>query len=189
VTTIETARLTLDRLTEGDVEALLDYRNDPEVARYQSWERFTPEQANEMLLSQRSLDPGTPGHWTQFAARLRNDGALIGDLGLFVDGDDPRLGEIGFTFGRQHQGKGFAGEATAALLDFAFGVLRLHRIRAIVDCRNFPAQRMLERSGFRREGHFLQHAWFKGAWCDEFLYAMLAAEWRSAADRNRGPRS
>jgi len=35
----------------------------------------------------------------------------------------------------------------------------------------------MERVGLRREGHFLKNAWFKGRWADEYLYAVLQAEW------------
>jgi RimJ/RimL family protein N-acetyltransferase len=176
----ETPRLALVRLDRSDVDALVAYRNDPEVARYQSWDGMTLGEATELVDRQALRVPGAAGEWFQFAVRFKADGRLIGDLGLFVEAGDARLGELGFTFDRAHQGRGLATEATTALLRFAFGTLGLHRIEAIVDCRNAPAIRLLERLGLRREGHFLQHAWFKGAWCDEFLYALLRTDWNSS---------
>ncbi len=47
----------------------------------------------------------------------------------------------------------------------------------MVDCLNDRSVALLERLGFRREGHFLQNVWFKGAWGDEYLYAILREEW------------
>jgi RimJ/RimL family protein N-acetyltransferase len=173
----ETARLVLGRLDPSDVDALLAYRNDPEVARYQSWDGMTLAEANDLVASQAERVPGAAGDWFQFAVRLKADGRLVGDFGLFVEAGDARLGELGFTFDRAHQGRGLATEAATALLRFAFWTLSLHRLKAIVDCRNAPAIRLLERLGFRREGHFLQHTWFKGAWCDEYLYALLRSDW------------
>jgi RimJ/RimL family protein N-acetyltransferase len=175
---IRTPRLILDRLAADDLPELGNYRSDPEVARYQSWEHWTLDDGRRLLQSQEGLSPGTPGAWFQFAVRLEAGGELIGDCGLWVDAEDPRLGEIGFTFGRRHQGQGLASEATEAVLRFAFDGLQLHRVKAVVDCRNLPAVRLLERLGLRREGHHLQHAWFKGAWCDEYAYAALRAEWQ-----------
>ena len=35
----------------------------------------------------------------------------------------------------------------------------------------------------RREGHYLQNVWFKGAWGDEYQYAMLRSEWNGKAGR------
>jgi len=33
----------------------------------------------------------------------------------------------------------------------------------------------------RREGRFVQNAWFKGRWSSEYLYAMLEDEWPRAS--------
>lgn len=62
--------------------------------------------------------------------------------------------------------------------DYAFFTLDLHRITATTDVLNTPSYTLLERLGFRREGHYLENVWFKGAWGDEYLYAMLQREWR-----------
>ena len=175
---VDTPRLVLDRLTASDVSAFLAYRNDPEVARYQSWDSITLAEASQFVESQAKLAPGMPGEWFQFAVRLKPSDHLIGDCGLFVEPTDRRVGELGFTFGRDHQRLGLATEAAQALLRFAFGVLHLQRVKAVVDCRNTPAIRLLERVGLRRDGHFVRRAWFKGAWCDEYLYAALATDWQ-----------
>ena len=39
------------------------------------------------------------------------------------------------------------------------------------------AAALLRRVGFRREAHFIQNSWYKGAWGDEFLFAILHSEW------------
>jgi RimJ/RimL family protein N-acetyltransferase len=176
-----TARLRLRRFEERDIDTLLAYRNDPAVARYQSWDAFTRQEAEALIAEQGTVAPGTPGRWLQLAVELAEDGALVGDCALHVREEDRRLGEVGFTFARQHQGRGLASEAMQALLELAFATIGLHRLAAVVDTANAPAIRLLERLGFRREGHFRQHVWFKGAWGDEYVYALLASDWRRAA--------
>ena len=175
---LETERLRLRRFAEADLPAFIAYRNDPEVARYQSWDGITEGEARAFLAWVRRARPGKAGSWFQFAVALKASDALLGDVGLFVSGDDPRLGEIGYTLARDQQGHGYATEAVRAVLAYAFETLALHRVTATADCRNTPSYRLLERVGMRREAHFLQHAWYKGEWCDEYLYAMLRAEWR-----------
>ena len=59
------------------------------------------------------------------------------------------------------------------MLRYAFTKLDLHRVYAVTDTRNAPAQRLLERVGFRREAKFVKNTWFKGEWSSEFLYAYL----------------
>jgi RimJ/RimL family protein N-acetyltransferase len=175
---IDTPRLRLRRLEPGDLAAFLAYRNDPEVARYQSWESISSAEAAALIDAQAGLAPGVPGKWFQLAVTRRDGGELLGDCALHVEAADLRLGEVGFTFSRGAQRQGFAAEAVAAVLRLAFERLELHRVKAVVDVDNAPAVRLLERLAFRREAHFRQHVWFKGAWGDEYVYAMLAEEWR-----------
>jgi ribosomal-protein-alanine N-acetyltransferase len=173
-----TARLRLRPFAEGDLPVFLAYRQDPEVARYQGWDdTFSREDAEALFARQRGLVPGTPGAWSQIAVEEIASGIVVGDCALHVNGDDPRQAEIGFTLARTQQGRGYAAEAVGALLGFVFGTLGLHRVVAVTDARNDSAARLLERVGFRREGHYIQNAWFKGAWGDELSFAILRDEW------------
>ena len=175
-TRLESERLILRRFTDSDLVRFLAYRNDPEVARYQAWESCTEREAAVMIEELESLQPGTPGEWFQFAIALKETNALVGDCALKVV-QDGRQAEVGFTLSREHQGKGYASEAVSRLLDYAFGDLGLHRVVAITDRENEPSFALLERLGMRREGHFVQNAWFKGRWVSEYLYAVLEDEW------------
>ena len=176
---IESARLVLRRMAGEDLAPFLAYLNDPEVARYQSWVSYTEQQAREVIERQKALEPGTPGQWFTFGAELKETGAFIGHVALSVKEDDPRQAEIGFTFARAHQGRGLAREAAEAVLGYAFGALGLHRVVAVADCENERSVALLEWLGMRREGHFVENIWFKGAWGSEYLYAVLRREWPS----------
>ncbi len=155
----------------------MTYRADPEVARYQSWSDYTLELGTAFVDAMQGAEPGVPGEWFQFALDDRDSGALVGDLALQVDADEPRTAEVGFTLAPEHQGKGYGTEALGALLGLAFETYELHRIVAVTDALNVPAAAMLERVGFRREGHFQENVFFKGAWGSEFLFAILEREW------------
>ena len=174
---IDSERLILRRFEDSDLDLFVAYRNDPEVARYQSWDSFDEREAKAFIREMASAQPGVPGDWFQFAVESRETGELVGDCALQVDGQEPYRAELGFTLAREHQGKGFASEAVSRLLTYAFTSLDLHRIFAIADCRNEPSWTLLRRLGLRQEGHFLQNVWFKGEWSDEYLYAVLKDEW------------
>ena len=176
-TWIESERLILRRFKDSDLDPFVAYRNDPEVARYQSWDSFDEQEARAFIREMGSAQPGVPGEWFQFAVEAKEIGGLVGDCALQVDGQEPYRAELGFTLAREHQRKGFASEAVTRLLDYAFEFLELHRIFAIADCRNKPSWTLLERVGLRQEGHFLESVWFKGEWSDEYLYAVLNDEW------------
>jgi RimJ/RimL family protein N-acetyltransferase len=176
-TQLETPRLIIRRFQDTDLAAFVDYRNDPEVARYQGWDSISPPKAQSFIQVQKRIEPGIPGQWFQFAVESKASGELAGDCGLCVTVQDARQAQLGVTFARAHQGQGLATEAVTAVLDFAFINLDLHRVIAIVDAENTPSARLMERAGMRREGHFLKNAWFKEHWSDEYLYAVLQAEW------------
>jgi aminoglycoside 6'-N-acetyltransferase len=55
--------------------------------------------------------------------------------------------------------------------------LGLHRVYVVTDQENRHSVAHLERIALRREGSFVQNAWFKGRWSSEYLYAILGDEW------------
>ena len=165
-------RLIARRFRPDDLAAFVAMRNDPEVARYQSWERYTEEDGRDFIAGLAGMAPGDPG-WFQFALEEKASGAFIGDCGLCIDPADARLGRIGYTIARPQWNRGFATEAVAALAAFAFERFSLHRITASVDPRNVASCRVLEKAGFRKAAHFRQSEWFKGQWADDAIYARL----------------
>lgn len=194
---IRTERLLLRSFVPGDAPALAAYRSDPEVARYQSWDAPYSLEAAEELIGQmqgRHLVPPRAGEWNQIAIQtlpplaprmaLRATSeppehtTLIGDCVFRLDPGDARQASIGFTLARAYQHRGYATEAVRGLLGGLFDGLGLHRVTALCDAENRPSQRVLERVGMRREAHFVQNVFFKGAWGSEFAYAMLREEWR-----------
>ena len=177
---LRTPRLHLRPLTPDDIPAIAHYRDDPEVSRHQSWDRYTNDDARALVESVAGCTPGTPGQWFQWGI-TRADGLLLGDCGLKILGDEPRLGQIGYTLGRAHQRQGYATEAVRAVLDLAFARLGLHRVSASVDADNHASLALLERLGLRREAHFKRSEWFKGAWVDDIVYAVLRDEWPGVA--------
>jgi RimJ/RimL family protein N-acetyltransferase len=174
---LTSARLRLRRFRESDLPVFCRYRADPEIARYQSWSDFTEADGRRFFEQQSKLHPDTPGAWFQMAIELQSTGEMLGDCALHILANELRQGEIGFTLAAGCQGMGYATEAIIRLLDYVFHNLGKHRVIAVTDAENQRAARVLERIGFRREGHFLQNAWLKGNWGDEYSYALLREEW------------
>lgn len=177
ITPLTSPRLLLRRLIPSDASALAAYRSDPRVSRFQSWSSYTRADADALIASQAEVIPDTPGTWLQLAITLSSDGSLIGDLGLHFRADMPNQMEIGITLAAPFQGRGYASESIACVLDYAFTTLGKHRVFAITDAKNSAAAALFERAGFRREGNFIENVLFKGDWGDEFLFAVRAEEW------------
>lgn len=178
---METERLILRRFTDADLEPLLAYRNDPGVARYQSWESCDEDDARHLIAAVKSLRPGMPGRWLQVAVELRETRELIGDVAFGVRGDDPSRAEVGFTFAQVHQGRGYATEAMTRLLRYLFETLNLAHLAAITDSENRPAAALLNRLGFRRRGS--RPVTFKGRPAREDRHSLSREEWRQTVPR------
>jgi len=172
---IRCARVTLRRLILDDAPAIAAYRSDPDVARYQSWETYPIERAEELCRTQQAIAFGAPGTWAQLAIVRNEDGAVIGDCGVHFLADDPRTIELGITMSTGAQGKGFAREALAGVIEHVGVRMGVNRVRARVDTRNTPALRVFERLGFAPEGP-PERAMFKGNWCEEVVLARSGAD-------------
>ncbi len=174
---LSSARLLLRRLRVEDAGPLCAYRSLPEVARYQYWNSFGPDDAICLIDEQSNAEPNVPGTWFQLAIVNAATGCLIGDCGLHCLNDDPRQMEIGITLSPSHQGRRYADEAIGCVLDYVFGSWDKHRVFAAIDVLNLPAIALCRRMGFRQEAHYVENIWFKGRWGSEFLFAMLKREW------------
>ncbi|MEV4316308.1 GNAT family protein [Actinocrispum sp. NPDC049592] len=174
----ETERLVIREFEDRDAEVFAEYRSDPEVARYQSWDTpMTVAEARARIARYRTLDPTAEG-WFQYAIEL--DGSLIGDIGVGTH-QNLMQAEIGFTLAPPYQGKGYATEAVCRVVEHLFTDRGLHRLSAGCDGRNDASARLLERVGFRREGLQRQHTWIKGEWTDDLLFGLLASDYAEMA--------
>jgi RimJ/RimL family protein N-acetyltransferase len=175
---LETQRLMLRPLRLSDAQVIAEYRSDPQIARYQSWNTpYSISDAKQLIEEMRDTQPGTPGKWYQLAIELIHGRHMIGDCAFYILEADAMQAEIGFTLARQHQGLGYASEAVRRLLGYLLVDNSLHRVRANCDEENVASASLLERVGMRREAHFIESLWFKGHWSSEYWYAVLRREW------------
>ncbi len=170
---LATSRLTLRRFTTQDESAIRTYATDPRVMHYLEEGPMTQEQVQAWLDNQ-------CGEAAQaFPAILNQTGQLIGHM-VFHLWFAPQTYEIGWVFHPAHQGKGYATEAAAALLRYAFVDLQAHRVIATCQPENPASYRIMEKIGMRREGYFRQCILRPdGVWWDEYFYAILAEEWHN----------
>jgi RimJ/RimL family protein N-acetyltransferase len=182
---IETERLLIRRYRDADVADIAAYSTtdaDFWLTRNLDYEP-TPEGVRAWWAPRRAVDPATDPEWMPLVVERKADGRAVGHTGLgILRSGAGRQGTIGWLLGRRTQGQGLATEFAWALLGFGFGRLGLHRIAARTALDNAPSWRLMERLGMRREAHFRESHQLRGAWRDEVVYAMLAAEWKA-----RGP--
>ncbi len=145
---ITTSRLLIRPLALGDTDAVLAYRSDAEITRYQMWRPTAAEDIRRFIREQAGCIPGMPGIWFQMAIVFNDSGELLGDCGIHVSMNESANAELGLTLKADAQHQGFASEALAALIDYCFTALHMSRVTARVFSMNLPALALVERLGF-----------------------------------------
>lgn len=87
----------------------------------------------------------------------RESGLLVGEAGLFPLSPDGPDVALGYAFGSRWWGRGYATEASCAVIAEAFGPLGMDRLVAITREANRGSRHVLEKLGFRMEG--VRHVW------------------------------
>jgi len=183
---IETDRLLLRSYRHNDLDALADLLSIPEVMRYLFEEPLSHNEA-EATLHRRILMQAIEREGDRLALVVtpRKSGTMIGTVNLTLRHEEHQQGEVGYVFHPDHHGKGYATEATQALLELGFRSGMFHRIYGRCDARNIQSMKLMERLGMRREAHFTENEWFKGEWRSEYHYAILRREWEVAKQARR----
>ena len=176
---IQTERLRLRAHRPDDLQALLDYYSDPEVARYIPWEPWSRADA-ETHLQKRLGRTGIDGPGSALGLVVEREERVVGDVVLWPADETLARGEVGWALHPAATGHGYATEAVQALLGLAFGTYGMRRVIAEVDARNTVSARLCERVGMRKEAHLRQDHWSKGEWTDNVIYGLLAEEWHAS---------
>ena len=102
------------------------------------------------------------------------DGRLVGGLTLAnVRRGVAHAGSLGYWMGLPYTRHGYMTAAVRAVIPFAFGTLRLHRLEAACIPTNTASIRLLENTGFVREGYAREYLCINGIWQDHLLYGRL----------------
>ncbi len=104
-------------------------------------------------------------------------GALIGGLTLCnVRRGVTQSCTLGYWIGAQYANQGYMTAAVRAVVPFVFDSLELHRLEAACLPTNAASIRLLERTGFKREGLARRYLRINGVWQDHLLYALLDSD-------------
>ena len=176
-------RLVLRDIRQSDWRGIHEFAADPDVYRYLHWRPTRRGHVKDWVREVVARQSERPRKEYRLVIELPDSERPIGSCGLDLEGG--RTAALVFLLHSGFRGRGYATEAVAVLLDFAFGTLRLHRVYAVCDTRNGASAAVMERLGMRREGLHVEHSLLGGEWCDVFSYAILSREWKERKDENR----
>ena len=103
-----------------------------------------------------------------------SDDVIVGGLTLAnIRRGVAQAGSLGYWMGLPFVRRGYMTAAVRAVIPFAFNTLRLHRLEAACIPSNAGSIRLLENTGFVREGYAREYLCINGIWQDHLLYGRL----------------
>ncbi len=152
---IETERLILRKMDNGDYSALCKILQDEDVM-YAYEHAFSDDEVDEWLKKQLvRYETDGIGLW---AVVLKENGEVIGQCGLTKQlwwGEN--VVEVGYLFRKDFWHKGYATEAAVACKDYAFNRLGEKRVYSIIRDLNLPSRRVALRNGMKVCGVQVKH--------------------------------
>lgn len=147
---IDTERLCMRPVTIDDSELMLSVWNDPDFIRNVADRGIRTEGQAREAISSGALKLFDDFGYGPCCLSLKSDGTMIGICGLFKRENlaDP---DIGFAVLPEYCGKGYAGEAATAVIDYSRDVMGLSGLTAIVSSGNKPSIGLIEKLGMSFE--------------------------------------
>lgn len=168
-------RVRLRPATPRDAELLHRWRGEPSVRRFQPLNDLSVSQLRSDVAGQRMGDLYR-GRGEKFQWIVQVDGEPAGWITLVVSNWDHGLAEVGYALSTAWQGRGLMVRALESLLSDLFTNTKLERIEARCATENTASQRVLEKTGFLREGRLRRYFRLQGKRVDNFLYARLKTD-------------
>ena len=182
--TIELDGARLRPLRVADVDALYAYLRDPVVTELTSYPVASRPLAEAII--ERSLSRWAAGEPSKWGVALQHDDQLVGTCGFNEWSQVHRWAELAYDLAPAHWGKGLMRQAVAAVLQWAYRQDLVNRVHAFVRVDNRRSERLLQRSGFVREGRLRSYRVCRGERHDFHVYGLLRSDWAAAARARAG---
>ncbi|NMC07040.1 MAG: GNAT family N-acetyltransferase [Candidatus Lokiarchaeota archaeon] len=163
-----------------DALMYIQWLNDPTCRHYarhvfpQSLESQKKWVAEQITYSQKADAIG-------FGIWLTGEQRLIGSVGLFGIDYASRNCWMGLVIGEQAcWGKGYATDAGALILDYAFAELGLHKVIVGIYSPNKGSQGVARKLGFKLAGTSKEEVFIDGRFVDGLVFELLESGWRVA---------
>lgn len=176
--TLDTPRLSLDRVELEDCNTTyLSWLNDVETNQFLESCFFENTMSTLKKFVQAQInDPNS----LFLAIRIKDTQKHIGNIKIAKIHPYHKTGEYGIMMGDKTEvGKGYAKEASIAIINHAFNGLHLQKINLGVISENKVAVKLYENLGFRIEGVLRNNYFHKlsGLFFDEIRMGLLKQEW------------
>ncbi len=170
---LEGKNVNLRVMEKEDTPLVLEWLNTPEF--YGQY--FSPIQRTTSDWEKAS--ESNPFEFKDFIIE-KKDGTKIGFIAhCFVLHPWGKMVEIGYGLVQNERGRGYSTEAAQLMVDYLFLSKEIECIQASTDIENTASQRVLEKTGFKKEGIMRKRFFYNGQWKDMILFSILREEWKN----------
>ncbi len=169
---IYTKRLTLRRYQPTDAEGMFrNYAGDERVTTYLSWMPYKRAEDIILFLEETIADYASDStyHWA-----IAYNGEIIGSISVMSLDELRNNCEVGYCIGYDYWNRGITSEALAAVIQYLFEEIGMHRILAKHDVENPSSGAIMKKCGMSYEGrwkeYYLRH---DGTYSDALLYGIV----------------
>jgi len=176
---LKTERLTLRPIQPGDENQIHEYAGDKEITMMFWLPNDTFEETVNFV--KENVKEWEAENQTNFEFVIIYEGKIIGgcdcDLG---HSEDHSYATLGWIINKKYRKRGFASEAAAALLDFAFTRLNVQKVYAQCDCKNCASFGVMKKIGMKLVDDKGTRTYPKtGITSGEFTCLITKEEWKN----------
>lgn len=176
--TMVTDRLILKPISLDDVSELYELMKEKELTIFLAWdphqEIATTEAVVRSLIESQLSDKAY--HWCVFSGNIVVGLVSLIDVKRKIRAWTLNRAELSYWIGKQHQGKGYATEASKAVLEFGFEILGLHKVIVAHAFENIESKKICNKLGFIQYAHERDAFCKNGKWHDLIWYEIVKGD-------------
>ena len=174
---IVTDRLILRRFNHNDADDMLRYWvSDPKIQSLYSEPIYSTKQEVDGLLDKYISLYEKPDYY-RWAVIEKDCQKCIGQIAIFLVDGKNHFCEIEYCIGSKFQRRGYATEATKAVIDFAFSEINVHKVQITHKENNVASKGVILNNGLMYEGTLRDYFFMEGKYVNRLYYSILRDEW------------
>lgn len=177
--TITTDRLILRRFEYSyDDSMLRNWIADEKIQSMYSEPVYSTKEEVKELLDKYIGSYERPDYY-RWAVIEKASGECIGQIAYFLVDSKNHFAEIEYCIGSEFQCRGYATEATKAVIAFGFDRINLHKVQICTKTINKPSRRVIEKCGFTYEGTLRDYFFMNGVYVGRHYFSILREEYEA----------
>ncbi len=176
---IETERLILRPFQYSDDDAMLKYWiADEKIQSMYSEPVYSTKEDVKGLLD-KYIGSYKKDDYYRWAVIDKANNECIGQIAYFLVDNKNHFAEIEYCIGSDFQCRGYATEATKAVIDYGFNKINLHKVQICTKTINKPSKRVIEKCGFTYEGTLRDYFYMNNQYIGRLYFSILREEYEN----------